>query len=81
MNSSHETIGSRIKEARLKAGLSQEVLAELAEISTSFMGQLERDERSPSMPVLTRISKTLELPISRIIDQQEVRESRAVYKM
>lgn len=81
MTNSQENIGSRIKEARLKAGLSQEVLAELTSISTSFMGQIERGERSPSMPVLTRLSKALEFPLSRIVDQHEVRETRAEYKV
>ena len=41
-------IGSKIKELRILKGLTQEELADRAELSKGFISQLERDLTSPS---------------------------------
>ena len=52
-------IGERIKQERLDKGLTQEVLAEKANISASFLGQIERGERKLSLVTLIEIAKVL----------------------
>ena len=44
--------GKRLKEARMKKKLTQEQLAEKADISAIYLSELERGEKSPSMTVL-----------------------------
>ena len=41
-------LGEKIKELRNKQGLTQEELADRAELSKGFISQLERDMTSPS---------------------------------
>lgn len=44
-----ESIGSRVKYHRLRNKISQEELAELAQVSRVHISYLERGERIPSM--------------------------------
>lgn len=63
MTDMQKSVGTRIKEARDKAKLKQGELAELADISTSYAGQVERGEKNASTPVLTRIAEALSIPL------------------
>ena len=48
-------IGAKIRDLRLKNGLTQEELADRAELSKGFISQLENDLTSPSIATLTDI--------------------------
>ena len=48
-------IGEKIKRLRLKCGLTQEELADRAELSKGFISQLERDLASPSIATLSDV--------------------------
>lgn len=77
MTDQHKLPAQRIKEARLKSKLSQEELAELAEVHASYIGQVERGEKNPSTSVLMRISKALEVPLSQLLESKdEIRPPR-----
>ena len=52
-------LGKRIKETRKAQKLTQEALAERAEIGTVYMGEIERGIKSPSVTVFTRIALAL----------------------
>ena len=46
-------IGNRLKELRVLKGLTQEELADRAELSKGFISQVERNLTSPSIATLT----------------------------
>ena len=52
-------IGQKIQRLRLKFGLTQQELADRAELSKGFISQLERDLTSPSIATLTDILECL----------------------
>ena len=52
-------IGAKIKQLRQELGLTQEELADRAELSKSFISQLERDLTSPSINTLMDILECL----------------------
>lgn len=52
-------IGNKIKELRVQKGLTQEELADRAELSKGFISQLERDLTSPSITTLVDILQCL----------------------
>ena len=54
-------LGKRVKDARRKAHFTQEVLAEKADIAVSYLGEIERGEKTPSLDVLTDIANSLEV--------------------
>ncbi len=52
-------IATVIREKRKSQDLTQEKLAELVGVSTGYIGQLERGETMPSMPVLAALIDVL----------------------
>lgn len=52
-------IGAKLKELRIQKGLTQEELADRAELSKGFISQLERDLTSPSIATLVDILQCL----------------------
>ncbi len=53
------SIGEKIKQLRIKLGLTQEELAARTELSKGFISQLERDLTSPSIATLMDILEAL----------------------
>ena len=48
-------IGAVLRAAREKAGLSQQELADRADVHRTYVSMLERDEKSPTMDVFFRL--------------------------
>ncbi len=59
MASLQQQIGSRIKELRQLKGYTQAELAELTDISTNYIGYIERGQRTISLQTLERLAHTL----------------------
>lgn len=56
-------IGEKIKAARIEKGLTAKELAIKSEVTPGYISQIERELISPSLSVLMRIAKVLEIPI------------------
>ena len=56
-------LGSTIKRLREQKNLTQEQLAEKADIHTSYIGQIERGMRYPSLKILFKIADSLNVKI------------------
>ena len=61
-------LGNSIRAERKKHGLSQEKLAQMADLDRSYLGQVERGENSIAMLPLLRIAEVLETTVARLID-------------
>lgn len=61
-------LGVRIRTVRKAAGLTQEQLAEVADISVNFMGYVERGQRAPSIQTLERIAQGLDVHPKNLFD-------------
>ncbi len=53
------SLGNRVRQSRKKLYMTQEQLSEKADISVSFLGEIERAERSPSLDVLVSLANAL----------------------
>lgn len=58
-----EQIGLRIKLERTKQNLTQEQLAEMADISSSYLSAIERGKQSISLDYTNRIAEALKIPV------------------
>lgn len=67
-------IGAKLKEFRKVQKLTQEDLAALLEISTTYTGELERGDTDPSLKTLEKIAATLNLPISELLAEETASE-------
>ena len=61
------SLGKRIREERLKLNLTQEQLAEYADISASYMGQIERGERKVTLDTLIKVTNKLRVSIDYLL--------------
>lgn len=56
-------ISYNIRNLRKKKSLTQERLAELANINTTYLGKIERGESSPTIDTLAKIAKALDMSL------------------
>ncbi len=77
-------LGEKIRLIRKSKNLSQEHVAFSAEISSTFLGQVERGNKKPTIETLVKISKALDVEIidlftfdapQTIIDEKEQNKS------
>ena len=61
-----EKFGRRVRNERLKLGLSQEELAAKAGVHRTYIGMIERAEKNITLGNIERISKALGLTISEL---------------
>ncbi len=67
-------IGGRLKELRMRMGLTQEELADRTELSKGFISQLERNLTSPSIATLIDILQCLGTNVSEFFTAEESEE-------
>ena len=63
-----QTVGRSLKLARIKANLTQEQLAERADISSSYVSAIERGKQSVSLEYMDRLADALKISVSDLID-------------
>ena len=60
-------LAQSVKLRRKELGLSQEDLADLAEIDRTYASQIERGVANPSLEVLYRLARSLELELPLLL--------------
>jgi len=67
MNNVSKQFGQRARAIRLKQGLSQGDVAKRMNVHRSYISSIERGVRNPSLKVIQRIAKALEVPMEKLI--------------
>lgn len=74
----YKALGRRIREERLKLNLTQEKLAEDIDLSTAYVGQIERGERSLTLDTLTVLVSRLGITIDYLLSDSVFPSSEAL---
>jgi transcriptional regulator with XRE-family HTH domain len=72
-------LGELIRKARLDAGMTQEQLALRSRVDRSYLSEIERDVRHPTVQMLLRICRatgTSATEIVRQLESQSAKKSR-----
>ena len=64
-----EKFGRKIKELRKEKNISQEKLANLAEIDRTYLPTIEKGERNVSIEVVEKLAKALGVRIKDLFDE------------
>jgi transcriptional regulator with XRE-family HTH domain len=64
-------LGEVLRRAREEAGLTQERLALRAEVDRTYISQLERDKKSPTLDMLFRLCDAIGIRASELIARVE----------
>ena len=59
-------LGRRVRFLRLKAGLSQEDLADACDLDRTYVGGIERGERNPSLKNILKLASTLNVTMPEL---------------
>ena len=74
MNDKHPNlvkIGKTIRQARLDRDISQERLAEIANLGRTYMGRIERGEQNLSIQNLIKIAFALKLEVGDLVPSRK----------
>lgn len=63
--------GQRVRQLREDKNLSQEQLAEKADLHPTFIGKIERAEINPSIITLEKIARAFNIPLSQLLSFPE----------
>ena len=74
MKSLLKSVGRRVRSAREELQLTQEQLAERAGLHVSYVGQIERGLREPSLKSLFAVAKALNLQVAALLSEAEEKE-------
>ena len=75
----HLNLGLRIKELRLKRGLSQAELAKLVGVTASTVSQVEANIIYPSLPSLLKMAEVLAVEITSLFEKALEVEKRIIF--
>jgi transcriptional regulator with XRE-family HTH domain len=67
-----ERFGKAIRRRRRELDLSQEELAERAELHRTYISDIERGDRNPSLENIEKLAKALEISIADIFINYDV---------
>ncbi|HRI05718.1 MAG TPA: helix-turn-helix transcriptional regulator [Candidatus Dojkabacteria bacterium] len=67
-NQIEKKFGALLRKARTKAGLTQEKLAFKANVSSNYIGRIERGTVSPSLSVVYSIAKAIGITVSKLTE-------------
>lgn len=59
--------GEKVREERLKQGLSQEELASKAGVHRTYIGMIERAEKNITLENIEKVAKALKLNINELL--------------
>jgi transcriptional regulator with XRE-family HTH domain len=63
-------LGRRIRTLRLRLGLTQEQLAEMSNLHHSYIGQVERGEKLPSLRTLKKLAEAMHTSVDFFLEEQ-----------
>lgn len=63
-----ERFGSKVKQLREQAGLSQDALAHAADIHRVYLSGIERGKRAPSIVIVEQLAKALGVHPGELFD-------------
>lgn len=72
--------GKRVKELRMKAGITQESLAIRAELDRSYVGAIERGEKNLSLLNIEKLANALDVDLSYLFEHESFAPRSAFLK-
>lgn len=76
-----EIVGGNIRAVRRARGLTQETLAEMVDVSGSYMGYLERGKKRPSLDLLVKIADSLDVDPAMLLISTDEETNRELERL
>ncbi len=66
-----KNIGNNLKKQRVKSGLTQEKLGEVAGVNCKYIGEIERGEKNPTVVILFKLTKALGISVEALFPEND----------
>lgn len=63
-----EQFGKRVREERMRSGISQERLGQLAKVHRTYVGMIERAEKNITLTNMEKIARALGKKVADLVD-------------
>jgi transcriptional regulator with XRE-family HTH domain len=68
MDDIHQRLARNLRTLRQREGLSQEALADVSGLHRTYISDLERGTRNPSIAVIDKLARALRVPAGKLLD-------------
>jgi transcriptional regulator with XRE-family HTH domain len=62
------SFGQNVRKIRGASGLTQERLAEKADLDPTYISGIERGVRNPSLLIISRLARALRIPVAKLCE-------------
>ena len=69
-------LGKKVRSTRTVSGMSQEKLAELSGLHSTYIGQIERGEKCPTIDSIYKIARGLDISLSDLFKDIESKTNK-----
>jgi len=64
----YKLFATKVQELRKAKGYTKSMLSSLAELDISYIGKIERCEKSPNLRTIVKLADALEVPVKDLFD-------------
>lgn len=64
----HKKFATKVQKLREAKGYTKSILSSLADLDISYIGKIERCEKSPSLRTIIKLADALEVPVKDLFD-------------
>ena len=79
MNIDYEAVGMKVRFYRLQAKMSQETLAEFADVSRVYISGIERGEKPPSLDTIVCLANALQVSVDELLSGAVSDDSKSIH--
>jgi len=69
MDDVRQRLATNLRKLRQASGLSQEAFADEAGLHRTYVSDIERGARNPTITVVARLARTLNVPLGALLDE------------
>lgn len=73
-------LGKKLKALRFERDITQEQLAELADLNVTYISQLERGQKSPTLDTLDKLANAFDITLSSLLTFSPHKEYASVHE-
>lgn len=71
METLQDAFGKRLRDIRRRMDMTQEKLADSADMSVQYISDIERGKRNPSLSSIETLARALDMSVSDLFDMEE----------
>jgi len=64
----YKQFATKVQKVRTAKGYTKDKLSSLADLDISYIGKIERSEKSPNLRTIVKLANALEVPVKELFD-------------